>query len=323
MVRKRAMKNWGEVQQIAGTRIMDDLHAVLSNGQGATIFFSPYNLNRVIKRWNVVEAHIHNSERVYGRGFTTTQLDDFPSIPTTEFSNKLGFVVISIFLFDWSLIDPWLKHYRKQGASHFILYFNSHSIPSELKSFLASQVDVSLIMWPFRHRAVSAKFRDGRPFLSGKGGFLNHALELLKTRTKFTHVLCVDLDEYVIGTRKISDLLEDPRKEWSFSNIWAKGYNAFVENGAARVSVDAQFTPWHRVKSLVRIDAIDHLDPHRIYNENNLTQEFIMLHFLDAEKEGWVAPTRSGAEGGGEFIDLKEHVLPDLRRVYLGYKELV
>jgi len=266
----------------------------LASPGGGTIFTNTFLGEKIKEKYDVKSYHLHTSTpQKFARIDTKDSLRDFPIIPDI-YSDRRGFAVVAVFYFEWKALQPWLTHYRNQGAAHFFLYFNANVIPEELQNTVNEATDVTLIIFPFLYFSSTWRYNSGHFFQSAQPIALQHALEIIKNRTSFRYVLTCDLDEYIIGEGKIFESLQSSPKEISFANFWSRGYENFINGDAPFIAKEIEWKPWTRVKSIVDTARIQRLDVHRIWDEDNLDTSFMMLHFKDIPKRGWIDPFRNG-----------------------------
>ena len=315
--RRAAERTWQKVRRTEH-KTQRFAHVTLAKSEGGVVITNSFLGKKVGKQYDVRNWHVHESTpQKYAFIETNDRLQDYPSIPRIN-SNGIGFAVVAVFYFEWRELLPWLRYYRNQGAGHFLLYFNSNKIPEELQNTVNEATDITFIIWPFQYFSSTWRHASGHPFQSAQPIALQHALELIKTRTSFRYVLTCDLDEYIIGERTIADSLDTFPKELSFANFWARGYDAFIHGGVPVIAEEIEWKPWTRVKSVVDTTRIERLDVHRIWNEDNLTNCFMMLHFKDIPKDGWVDPFRNSASQE-ENTRIDEHSTKEARSIWHKY----
>ena len=254
---------------------------------------SPYN-----------EAYFNtgSSEEV---AFTITNTDDNHS--ESEPSNPLSQpkIVISTLVFnDFMFIEPWIAHYRKYGVAHFLIYFNHHSVPAILHELAEKNTDVTVIPWnvPYAHldsKIGKSKYHVAQPMQ------LHHSVILSKKGTLGSHMLYIDVDEYIIGPTPLNELVNMDTDEIGFTNVWASS-ESDVDLISSQTLVDPKvdFTREHRKKSLRSLQLRGKWNIHGNAGKESIVTTHVMLHFGDIMK----------FESDSNFFDrgtgYKEHLQP-------------
>ena len=320
--RRRVERSWGDLEKKEYPRMRKYTAATLRTHEGTMLFQYPFDPQAVGQKKDFETVGLREGDgQLYLKQHSKKQFQEIPAVPAMNTSGS-GFAVVTLFYFEWAFLEPWLDHYRNQGAGHFLLYFNGNRIPSDLARIIEEQSDVTFILWPFRFHAMRFRINDGRKTEHTQAICYQHALEMIRHRTNFSHVLAVDLDEYIIGSQRIVEYAKQGVKEVSFSNVWSKNFHGFCNGENPLAERAANFKPWRRVKSLVDVSYIQHLDIHRIWHEENMVRDGYLLHFLDVPKSGYVAVTRNGDDSVFDFVDISEHDVGAFIEIWQNFKKL-
>ena len=105
--------------------------------------------------------------------------------------------------------------------------------------------------------------------------------------------------------------------------MWSKNFNGFCNGEKPLLDAEANFEPWYRVKSLVNVSYIQHLDIHRIYHEENMVFDGLMLHFLDVPKSGYKAHTRNNSDAIFDFVDIENHDVGAFTEIWRDFQSIM
>lgn len=205
-------------------------------------------------------------------------------LPETQ-SSDCPVVFISTLVFnDFMFIEPWIAHYRKYGVAHFLIYFNHHSVPSILYELAEKNADITVIPWDIPYSHLDSKM--------GKTSYhvaqpmqLHHAVILSKARELGTHMLYIDIDEYIIGPTPLNELINMDTDEIGFTNVWASSESA-VDLISPQTLVDPKldFTRIPRKKSLRSLQLRGKWNIHGNAGQESIVTSHVMLHFGDIMK---------------------------------------
>ncbi|MDA8772243.1 glycosyltransferase family 2 protein, partial [Flavobacteriales bacterium] len=237
--------------------------------------------------------------------FTITNTDENHS--ESEPSNPLSQpkIVISTLVFnDFMFIKPWIAHYRKYGVAHFLIYFNHHSVPATLHELAEKNTDITVIPWnvPYAHldsKIGKSNFHVAQPMQ------LHHSVILSKKKALGTHMLYIDVDEYIIGPTPLNELVNMDTDEIGFTNVWASS-ESDVDLISSQTLVDPKvdFTREHRKKSLRSLQLPGKWNIHGNAGQESIVTKHVMLHFGDIMK------FESGSNFVGRGTGYKEHLQP-------------
>ncbi len=192
---------------------------------------------------------------------------------------KRGLVLSTLMFNDFIHLEPWIEHYRNQGVSHFLLYYNDSRVPATLMQLDRVNEDITIIPWPIAYYYRNSLA--GKPqWHLGQPAALHHSLVTCQKKSLGEAILYVDIDEYVVGSPKLSHLLEQNRNEWLFPNVWAScsQYPPTI-NSDVQIDVTTNLSELPRRKSMFRIQGATRRNNHGSGNPALLSQDHLMLHF--------------------------------------------
>ena len=259
--------------------------------------------NQLVAPYN--EAYFSTGGHGEEVAFTITNIDDNhsesePSIPLSQPK-----IVISTLVFnDFMFIEPWIAHYRKYGIAHFLIYFNHDSVPVRLNQLGKKNKDITVIPWGLTYSHRDSKI--------GKWSWhvaqpmqLHHSVILSKKKALGTHMLYIDVDEYIIGPTPLNELVNMDTDEIGFTNVWASS-ESDVDLISSQTLVDPKvdFTREHRKKSLRSLQLPGKWNIHGNAGQESIVTTHVMLHFGDIMK------FESGSNFFGRGTGYKEHLQP-------------
>ncbi len=203
----------------------------------------------------------------------------------TEQSINTRLVLSTLVFNDFMFIEPWMEHYRKYGVEHFLIYFNAWQIPKLLIEIGESQNDVTIIPWGFEYYWIDSKIAK-RDFHVAQPMQLHHSLFLIKQLNMGSHLLYLDIDEYVIGNSSLCDLIATQGEEISFVNVWASCdsiHQALTEE--TRIDEHVDFSTPSRKKTIRSIDIPGQWPIHGSNNVSSYSKSHVMLHFGDISNQ--------------------------------------
>jgi len=237
---------------------------------------------QLISPYNEAYFHTGQSEEV---AFTIS----YPHVNLTENNlptklNQPKVVISTLVLNDFMFIEPWIAHYRKYGVAHFLIYFNHHSIPQQLHELAEKNEDVTVIPWdvPYSHldsRIGKKNFHVAQPMQ------LHHSVIMSKAPALGTHMLYIDIDEYIIGPNPLNELINMDTDEIGFTNVWASS-ESVVDLISSQTLVDPKvdFTRESRKKSLRSLKLQGKWKIHGNAGQESIVTSHVMLHFGDIMK---------------------------------------
>jgi hypothetical protein len=208
---------------------------------------------------------------------------------------KLG--ITTLFKDDYHVFPFFYEYYKKQGVSHFYMYYNGKITPEIREIFTKDKSDdVTLIEWDFRYwnfldteKEAAIKKGDYLYAHHAQLGQLHHAIYRYGKDVCEYMAFC-DLDEYLyipkyslldfIQTYPTMDLL-------GFRNKWANDDITLLENKQfpSKLITSEPFNYGIRSKNIYRLDSINTIYIHFC---NDLTKskytiksyiDFYMFHF--------------------------------------------
>lgn len=237
---------------------------------------------QLISPYNEAYFHTGQSEEV---AFTIS----YPHVEITEnnLPTKLNQpkVVISTLVFnDFMFIEPWIAHYRKYGVAHFLIYFNHHSIPQQLHKLAKKNEDVTVIPWdvPYSHidsRIGKKNFHVAQPMQ------LHHSVLYSKEQKLGTHMLYIDVDEYIIGPVPLNHMIDHRVDEIGFTNVWASSSSPvdFV-SPETLIHPEVNFQQVERKKCIRSLGLKGKWNIHGNAGQESISTSHVMLHFGDIMK---------------------------------------
>jgi len=265
----------------------------------------------------------HNNEDVL---FASLSKNHYPQSPQFKINVSLeekskGIVLATLIFNDFTFLKPWLNHYKNEGVKHFLIYYNHHIIPKEVIDLGENDDDVTIIPWPLTYAYKNSV--KGKPDMHyAQPAMLHHAQFLCAEHKLGSHILNVDVDEYIIGNQPLSSIASE-NLTTEFLNYWAFNppgifgpheTKTLFNQGAYSDSVK-------RKKQLRPIAPFKPIYVHGSKHVNNISSEFIMLHFgLQSETNTHSASHNLRTDSQRKFV-VKEN-LPEkhkIRRVFVNY----
>lgn len=245
-----------------------------------TFFRHPSQLTST---YNEAYFHVGKSEEVC---FTiSNEPQNQSEIAHQPLSFRVPKIIISTLVFnDFMFVEPWIAHYRKYGVTHFLIYFNHHSVPSILHELAEKNADITVIPWDVPYSHLDSKM--------GKWSFhvaqpmqLHHSVILSKARALGTHMLYIDIDEYIVGPTTLNKLINMDTDEIGFTNVWASS-ESVVDLISPKTLVDPEvdFTREPRKKSLRSLQLQGKWNIHGNAGQESIVTSHVMLHFGDIMK---------------------------------------
>jgi hypothetical protein len=231
---------------------------------------------------NVGQKESHNNEDIFFLRYPG-RLRDIPATIEKiqkEKCNKKGVIVQAHFFNDFMFLEPWLNHYRRQGALHFMLYYNGRRLPDFLLNIEATNGDVSLFHWPLRYSYRNSVL--GKPdYHYGQISSFQHAQFTCDNLNLGSHILFVDLDEYVIGNPSLDKLAND-QQNTEFANCWAinpPGIFGVKRKHTKVLANKFDVTSKNQKKQLKPIRVFEPIYNHGLKNDSYISAQHALIHF--------------------------------------------
>jgi hypothetical protein len=195
--------------------------------------------------------------------------------------NKHELAITTLFKYDFKLFPIYYEYYKKQGVTHFYMYYNS-TITSDVKKMFDYK-DVTLIEWNFEYWNIDCKYEHHAQL-----GQIHHAIYRYGKDICNYMIFC-DLDEYLFIPEYtiINYIMENNDIDTiGFCNHWCKTLDDKIPDTFPNKFVSKDKLEYgKRSKNIFKIDSINTIGIHHpfSYNKENpkLITEFIMFHFED------------------------------------------
>lgn len=216
--------------------------------------------------------------------FASLSKNHFPHSPQFKINGSMkekskGIVLATLIYTDFRFLEPWLNHYKNEGVKHFLIYYNHHLIPKDLIELGENESSVTIIPWPLKYSyRNSVKAKPDMHY--AQPAMLCHAQFLCAEHELGSHILHVDVDEYIIGGQPLSSLASE-KLTTEFVNYWAfnpPGLFGLQEATTLFNKGDSNDS----VKRKKQLKPIAPFEPRYIHGSKHLdyiNSEFIMLHF--------------------------------------------
>jgi len=173
------------------------------------------NFVNIIYNVDITNTNITNTNIIFNTILENKNyIIPFDTVEYTTTNNDL--VITTLFKDDYNLFNLFYTYYKKQGVSHFYMYYNG--LINEDITNIFNKPDITLIEWNFRYWNKGCKYDH-----HAQSGQLHDALyKYGKYRHKYM-IFC-DLDEYLYVPNKTLKLFINEKNAdyYQFHNRWSK-----------------------------------------------------------------------------------------------------
>jgi len=270
--------------------INKEIDVVINFKNQSISFADPSKYERLKRRLRNADYDIYacignpsnlNNEDILFMSLREKHYPDYPSvkIKVTEDKKSNGIILAALIYDDFQFIEPWIQHYLNEGVKHFLIYYNHRLIPEYLIKISEVFEMVTIIPWPLRHSyRNSLKGKPDKHY--AQPAMLHHSQFLCAQLELGSHILHVDIDEYVIGTKPLYSVAK-ANQTTEFLNQWA--YNPkgiFGPHETQTLFYESTFADsLRRKKQLKPIKPFKPFYIHGKKGERNIQSEFVLLHF--------------------------------------------
>jgi hypothetical protein len=231
----------------------------------------------LIYMYNYVSDASHIKVSIqYENYYKTFTLENIKTTPTQKLT------VTTLFKDDYELFPIFYNYYKKQGVSHFYMYYNGKMNTHIQKVFNDYYDDVTLIEWDYRYWLDGYKFAHHAQL-----GQIHHAIYRYGKDVCDYMIFC-DFDEYLhVENNTLQNLVinNSTIDTFGFNNRWSKTLDGTIPyifpNTFYTSNPDNYLT---QSKNIHKMNSIEFIHIHYGSNYNNYNKfmgNFELFHFFN------------------------------------------
>lgn len=220
---------------------------------------------------------------------------------------KYDLCLTTLFKDDYTLFSLFYDYYKKQGVSHFYMYYNGKLTPEIHEAF--HKTDVTLIEWDYMYWIDES--RKCKYYHHAQMGQIHDALYRYG-KDNCNYMIFCDLDEYlylpnnnilnyIIQNKHTVDMI-------GFCNKWANTIDNHIPSEfPSKLLTSKKFNYGERSKNIYKVTSVNTIGIHtcRDFTKYNIiaTIDFYMFHFYN-----WVIRDRLPKNNDKETCNIIEHI---------------